>query len=382
MSNKRDYYDVLGVQKGASDDELKKAYRKMAKKWHPDANPNNKDAEAKFKEVSEAYAILSDAQKRAAYDQMGHAAFEQGGAGGYSGFSDIDFSSIFESVFGGGFGGDIFDMGGRRRNGPRRGADLATNLHIKFEEAIFGVEKEVRLTINDTCDTCSGTGAQPGTTAESCKHCGGSGQERFVSQTMFGSMTSVRPCSVCRGTGKFIKSPCATCKGQGRARKNKTFQVTVPPGIDSGQSLRLTGKGEPGERGGGYGDLIITIYAQESSEYQRNGQTLYKTVPISFTQAALGSDITIKTLYGDENHNVKPGTQTGTQITLKGKGVPNVRNNKSVGELVVTLKVVTPTNLSERQKEILRQFDNDLEPSQSAGESKKGFFNKVKDSFK
>ncbi|MCL2852083.1 MAG: molecular chaperone DnaJ [Defluviitaleaceae bacterium] len=383
MSNKRDYYEVLGVQKGASDDELKKAYRSMAKKWHPDANPDNKDAEAKFKEVNEAYAVLSDDKKRSAYDQMGHAAFEQGGAGGYGGFSDIDISSIFESVFGGGFGGDIFDMG-RRRSGPRRGADLATNLHVKFEEAIFGAEKEVRLTVNDICDTCDGSGAQPGTTAESCKHCGGGGQERVVSQTVFGAMTSVRTCSVCRGSGKFIKSPCTTCKGQGRVRKNKTFKVSVPSGIDSGQSLRLTGKGEPGERGGGYGDLIITIYAQESSEYQRNGQTLYKTVPISFTQAALGSNITISTLYGDENHSIKPGTQTGTQVSLKGRGVPNVRNNKSIGELVVTFKLVTPTNLNERQKELLRQFDEELEPSarRDQGEGKKGFFDKVKDSFK
>ena len=379
MSTKRDYYEVLGVQKGASEDDLKKAYRKMAKKWHPDANPDNKEAEAKFKEVNEAYAVLSDGQKRAAYDQMGHSAFEQGGAGGYGGFSDVDLSSIFESVFGG-FSGDIFDMG-RRRSGPRRGADLATNLHIKFEEAIFGAEKEIRLTVNDTCDTCSGSGAKPGTTAESCKHCGGSGQERVVSQTMFGSMTSVRSCGVCRGTGKFIKTPCQTCKGQAKVRKNKTFKVTVPPGIDSGQSLRLTGKGEPGERGGGYGDLIITIYVQESPEYQRNGQTLYKTVPISFTQAALGSDITVKTLYGDETHSVKPGTQTGTQFTIKGKGAPSVRNNKNVGELVVTLKVVTPTNLSERQKELLRQFDDELDPDQSARE-KKGFFDKVKESFK
>ncbi|MCL2617458.1 MAG: molecular chaperone DnaJ [Defluviitaleaceae bacterium] len=378
MAAKRDYYEVLGAAKGASDDELKKAYRKMAKKWHPDANPDNKDAESKFKEVNEAYAVLSDAQKRAAYDRMGHAAFEQGGGGGYGGgFGDVDLSSIFEGMF----GGDIFDMG-RRRNGPRRGADLATNLHVKFEEAVFGTEKEVRLSVSDTCDTCGGGGASPGTTAESCKQCGGSGQERVVSQTMFGSMTSVRTCSACRGNGKFIKSPCQTCKGQGQVRKNKTFKVTVPQGIDSGQSLRLSGKGEPGERGGGYGDLIITIYVQDSTEYERNGQTLFKTVPISFTQAALGSDITIKTLYGEEKHTVRPGTQTGTQVPLKGKGVPNVRNNKNVGELVVTLKVVTPTNLTERQKEILRQFEEELGSEQAIREGKKGFFDKVKDSFK
>ncbi|MCL2616792.1 MAG: molecular chaperone DnaJ, partial [Defluviitaleaceae bacterium] len=326
MANKRDYYEILGVQKGASDDELKKAYRKMAKQWHPDANPDNPEAEAKFKELSEAYAMLSDNQKRTAYDRMGHAAFEQGG--GHSGMGDVDLSSIFESVFGGGAFGDIFDMG-RKRSGPRRGADMATNLHVKFEEAIFGTEKEVRMTVNDICETCSGSGAKPGTTPESCKQCGGSGQERVVSQTMFGAMTSVRTCGSCRGTGKHIKSPCVTCKGAGRVRKTKTLQVSIPPGIDSGQSLRLNGKGEPGERGGGYGDLIITIYIQESPEYQRNGQTLYKSVPISFTQAALGSDITITTLYGDEQYHVKPGTQTGTQISLKGKGVPNIRNSKS-----------------------------------------------------
>ena len=391
MSNKKDYYELLGVKKGATDAELKKAYRKMAKKWHPDANPDNADAEAKFKEVNEAYAVLSDAQKRAAYDQMGHAAFEQGGGGGYGGFggghgfSEADLNSMFENAFrGGGFGGgfgDIFGMGGGRRNGPRRGADLGTNLHIKFEEAIFGAEKEVRLNVNDICETCDGSGAKPGTSAETCRQCGGSGQE-VVTQAMFGiHMQSQQTCRGCRGTGKTIKDPCPTCKGQGRVRKNKTFKVDIPAGIDSGQSLRLAGKGEPGERGGGYGDLIITIHVQASQEYQRKGQTLYKTVPVSFTQAALGSDITIKTLYGEEIHHVKAGTQTGTQVTLKGKGVPNIRNSKSVGELIVTLKVTTPTNMSEKQKDLLRQFDEELDPSQRVRD-KKGFFSKVKETFK
>ena len=387
MSNKKDYYELLGVKRDASDTDLKKAYRKLAKKWHPDANQNDENAEAKFKEISEAYAILSDDQKRAAYDQMGHAAFEQGGGyGGAHGFSDIDLSQVFESVFGGsafggGFGG-MFDMGGMR-NRPMRGADLATNLHIKFEEAIFGVEKEIRLSVNDTCDTCSGSGAKPGTSAETCKNCQGSGSERVVRQTMFGTMATMGACSVCRGEGKTIKDPCSTCKGQGRVRKNKTYTVTIPAGIDSGQSLRLSGRGEPGERGGGHGDLIVTIFIQESPEYQRKGQTLYKTVPISFTQATLGSEITIKTLYGDETHQVKPGTQTGTTVTFKGKGVPNIRSKKSVGELIVTLKVTTPTNLSERQKELLREFDAESDPSQRVSESgKKGFFNKVKETFK
>ena len=375
MANKRDYYEVLGVQKGASENDLKKAYRKMAKKWHPDANPDNNDAEEKFKEVNEAYAVLSDAQKRAAYDQMGHAAFEQGG-GHAGGFGDIDLSSIFEGMFGGGF----FDMG-RKRSGPRRGADLSTSLNTTFEEAIFGVDKEVRLTINDTCETCNGNGCKPGTTAESCKQCGGSGQERVMAQTMFGSMTSVRTCSVCRGTGKHIKNPCVTCKGQGLERKSKTLQISIPPGIDNGQSLRLSGKGEPGERGGGYGDLLVTIYVQESQEYQRKGQTLYKTVPISFAQAALGSDITIATLYGEETYHVKPGTQTGTQASLKGKGVPNVRSSKSIGDLIITLKVLTPINMNDRQKELLRQFDEELSTTQTF-QGKKGFFDKVKDSFK
>lgn len=376
MADKRDYYEVLGVARGASDDELKRAYRNMAKKHHPDANPGNADAEEVFKEINEAYAVLSDNQKRAAYDQMGHAAFEQGG--GSSGFGDLN--DIFESFFGDSGFGDILGGGGRRRNGPRRGADLAASIQISFEEAIFGVQKEIRLAMNDTCDACGGNGAKPGTMPESCKKCGGSGQERVVAQTILGSMTQVRTCTTCRGSGKNIKDPCGGCRGSGKLRKNKTHQIKVLAGIDHGQTLRIGGKGEPGERGGQNGDLLITVYVEASTEYRRDGTTLHKTLPLSFTQAALGTEIRTKTPYGEEALAIKPGTQTGTQMRLKGKGVPHVQRSSQVGDLVITFKIVTPTGLSEQQKELLRQLDESL--ASESGEAKKGFFGKVKDSFK
>ena len=377
MADKRDYYDVLGVPRGASEEDLKKAYRNMAKKHHPDANPGNEKAEAAFKEVNEAYAILSDSQKRAAYDQMGHAAFEQGG----SGFTDFDMNDIFESFFGGSPFGDIFGGGGgRKRNGPRRGADLATNIQVSFNEAIFGTDKEVRLAINDTCDTCSGSGAKPGTLPESCKKCGGSGQERITAQTILGSMTQVRTCSSCKGSGRHIKDPCSSCKGAGKVRKHKNHTIKVLAGIDHGQTLRLGGKGEPGERGGPPGDLLITVYVEPSREYKREGMTLHKTISLSFAQAALGADIQTKTPYGNEDISVKPGTQTGTQVRLKGKGVPHVQRSNQVGDLVLTLQVVTPTGLNEHQKDLLRQLDESPPKNEgSQTKSKKGFFGKLKE---
>ena len=378
MANKRDYYETLGVAKGASDDDLKKAYRKMAKKYHPDANPDNAEAEAKFKEVNEAYGILSDSQKRAAYDQMGHAAFEPGAGGSYGGM-DFDFSDIFESVFGSGFGGFGGFGSGRHRNGPRRGADLQTTLTIQFEEAVFGVEKEIQLAMNEVCDTCKGSGAKPGTTAENCRHCGGSGQERIQQQTMFGIMQSVRTCSVCRGEGKIVKVPCGTCRGSGKVRRNKTLQVSVPKGIDNGQSIRLGGKGEPGEKGGPSGDLLISIRVAPHRFFTREGHHLYLDMPMTFVQAALGATITVPTLTGTETHTIKPGTQTGTCITLKGKGVPNVRSPRHVGDLIVTLNVTVPTNLNDKQKVALKAFAAE---AGAESDDKKGFFDKLKDGFK
>lgn len=376
MADKNDYYETLGVQKNATEEDLKKAYRKLAKQYHPDANPGDKTAEAKFKELSEAYSVLSDPQKRAAYDQYGHAAFDgmAGGAGGFNG--GFDMGDIFESFFGNDFG-DIFGGGGRRRSGPRRGSDVHTNLQIKFEEAVFGTTKEIQLPMDETCSTCKGTGAKPGTVAENCRHCNGSGQERVQQQTMFGTMTSVRTCSICKGEGKIIKEPCTGCRGSGKVRMNKNLQVNVPKGIDNGQSIRISGKGEAGQKGGPSGDLLITIYIQPHKLFTREGNNIYLDVPITFVQAALGGEIAIPTLSGEEKYNVKPGTQTGTVVTLSGKGVPNVRNNRSVGDLVARLKVTVPTQLSDRQKQLLKDFADEM--GEEYKDNRKGFFDKLKD---
>ncbi len=381
MADKRDYYEVLGLNKGASEDELKKGYRNMAKKYHPDANPDNHEAEAKFKEVSEAYQVLSDPQKKAAYDQFGHAAFDQssgGGGGGFYGNADFNMGDIFESFFGDSFGGS----GGRRRQGPRRGADVQTRINIQFEESAFGCERELNISANETCDTCNGSGSKPGTVAESCKHCGGSGQERVQQQTMIGIMTSVRTCRVCNGEGKIIKEPCQTCKGQGRIKKTKKIQVNIPKGIESGQTIRITGRGESGEKGGPAGDLLVTVFVLPHKLFARpEGSTnLLIDVPITFVQAALGDEITVPTLYGEEKIAVKAGTQTGTKFTIRGKGMPNVKNNRVIGDLIVTLTVSIPTSLTERQKQLLKEFADDM--GDEYKDHKKGFFDKLKDSFK
>ncbi|MDD4843966.1 MAG: molecular chaperone DnaJ [Anaerotignum sp.] len=385
MAEKRDYYEILGVSKDASDAELKKAYRKMAVKYHPDQNPDDKAAEEKFKEVSEAYEVLSDSQKRAQYDQFGHAAFDQGGAGGGfygQGFDMGDLGDIFGSMFGfGGFGGS-----GSRKNGPRRGNDINVNIQLAFEEAAFGCTKEISIAIYDECEACHGTGAKTGTHAESCPRCNGTGQERFVQQSMFGAVTSVRTCSQCHGTGKIIKEPCTTCHGTGKVKKTKKYEVNIPKGIDNGQTIRLANKGEVGENGGGYGDLLVTVYIQPDRIFVRKGFDVYCDVPISFVQAALGGEIVIKTIDGEQKYTIKPGTQPETVVTLRGVGIPNLRNPKVRGNQIVTLKVKIPTDMSERQKDLLRQFFKEEEPkmqeNKSASEDKKSFSSKVKDLFK
>ncbi|MDR1532659.1 MAG: molecular chaperone DnaJ [Clostridiales bacterium] len=379
MAEKRDYYEILGVSKGASDDELKKAYRKMAKQYHPDANPGNKEAEAKFKEVNEAYGILSDPQKHAAYDQMGHAAFDQTGGGGFYGGASFDMGDIFDNFFGGGFG-DIFGGSTGRRTSARRGADLHANLSIKFEEAVFGVEKDIQIMSNETCDACKGSGAKAGTVAESCKHCGGTGQERVQQQSIFGTMTTVRSCSVCGGEGRIIKEPCPVCRGAGAVRRSKTLKVSVPKGIDNGQSIRLGGRGEPGAKGGLAGDLLVTIHVQPHKLFSREGTNLYLEVPVTFAQAALGAEIIVPTLDSAEKYTIKPGTQTGTHFVMRGKGVPNVRNNRVVGDLVVSLKVTVPTSLTEKQKQLLRDFA--FEMGEEYTDHRKGFWDKLKDTLK
>lgn len=389
LADKRDYYEVLGVSKGASDAELKKAYRKMAVKYHPDQNPGDKEAEAKFKEINEAYEVLSDEQKRAQYDQFGHAAFEQGGAGGFygQGFDMGDLGDIFGSMFGfGGFGGG----GSARRNGPRQGNNVKVTIQLTFEEAAFGCTKEISMGILDECETCHGTGAKPGTHAESCSKCNGTGQERFTQQSMFGAVTSVRTCSQCHGTGKTIKDPCTTCRGAGRVRKTKKYEVNIPAGIDNGQAIRLSGKGEIGENGGGYGDLLVTAYVQPDRVFERRGFDVYCDVPITFVQAALGGEIVIKTIDGEQKYTVKPGTQPDTVITLRGVGIPNLRNPKVRGNQIVTLKVKIPTDMSQRQKDLLRQFYGDdtkketesVAAGGSGNEEKKSFSKKMKDLFK
>lgn len=369
---KRDYYEILGVDKSATDKDLKSAYRKLAKQYHPDANPDNKEAEEKFKEASEAYDVLSDQQKRSTYDQFGHSAFENGGGGGggyqYSGDFG-DFGDIFESFFGGGFGG------GSRRRGPRRGADLQTQMQITFEEAIFGASKEIKLPIEDECETCHGSGAKAGTAATTCSRCNGTGQERVQQQTMFGAMTSVRTCSVCSGTGKNIKEKCPTCGGRGRKKENKTLKVEIPKGINTGQSIKLRGKGEFGELGGERGDLLVTIYVQPHKLFKRDGQTLHIELPISFVQATLGDEITVPTPYGDEKYTLKSGTQPGTRITIKNKGVTSIRNSKNIGDLIATLKIEVPTSLTNEQKDALEKFAETMDDNYTP--HKKGFFEKI-----
>ena len=353
---KRDYYEVLGISKTADDAEIKKAYRVLAKKYHPDMNPGDAEAEKKFKEASEAYAVLSDPEKRRQYDQFGHAAFEGGGAGGFGGFdfNSADFGDIFGDIFGDFFGG------GRRRganNGPMKGANIRTSVRITFEEAVFGVSKEIELTLKDECATCHGTGAKPGTSPETCTKCGGKGQVVFTQQSFFGTVRNVQSCPECNGTGKVIKEKCADCHGTGYIANRKKIQVSIPAGIDNGQSVRIRDKGEPGKNGGPRGDLLVEVIVARHPIFQRQDYNIFSTVPISFAVAALGGDVVVDTVDGKVIYEVKPGTQTDTKVRLKGKGVPSLRNKEVRGDHYVTLVVQTPEKLSGEAKELLKQFD-------------------------
>lgn len=366
--NKRDYYEVLGLEKNADDAAIKKAYRALAKKYHPDMNPGDAEAEKKFKEASEAYAILSDAEKRRQYDQFGHAAFD-GGSGGPGGFdfSGADFSDIFGDLFGDFFGGGR--RGGSRNNGPMKGANLRTNVRITFEEAVFGCEKEIELNVKENCKTCNGSGAKKGTTPETCGKCGGKGQVVFTQQSFFGTVRNVQACPDCQGSGKVIKEKCTDCHGSGYVSMRKRYAVDIPAGIDNGQSKRMPGLGEPGSNGGPRGDVLVEVIVGRHPIFQRQEYNIYSTVPMSFAVAALGGEVVIDTVDGKVIYDVKPGTQTDTKVRLKGKGVPSLRNKEIRGEHYVTLVVQVPDKLSNEAKDLLKQFDSVTGDSLNAGKA-------------
>lgn len=381
MADKRDYYEVLGVQKGASDDEIKKAYRKMAKKYHPDVNPGNAEAEAKFKEANEAYEILSDSQKRARYDQFGHAGTDPngfgGGAGfgGFGGFDDMDISDIFGSFFGGGFGGGS----SRRRNGPRKGSDISESVILTFEEAAFGVKKQVKIYRVEDCDECNGVGAKNANDRQTCPVCGGTGEVRTTQRSPFGQFVNVSPCNNCGGAGTIIKNPCAKCKGKGKIKRSRTIEVNIPAGINHGETISLRGQGNAGSKGGPAGDLYITVTLRRHPIFTRNGSEVYCDVPITFVQAALGAEIEIPTIDGMMKYEIPEGTQSGTSFRIRGKGIKNLRSSVRADQIINVI-VEVPKNLTSEQKQALKKFGevtNDKNYKQQ-----KGFFEKIKENFK
>lgn len=375
MADKRDYYEVLGVPKDADDAAIKKAYRQLAKKYHPDMNPGDKEAEIKFKEASEAYAVLSDAEKRRQYDQFGHAAFEGGAGGAGAGGFDFDFGDmgdIFGDLFGGMFGG-----GGSRRssNGPRRGADVRVNVRITFDESVRGTKKQIDVTLKDECGKCHGTGAKAGTSPETCSKCHGTGQVTFTQQSFLGMVRSQQPCPDCHGTGKIIKEKCPDCYGTGYISSKKTIEVNIPAGIDNGQCVRIQGKGEPGTNGGPRGDLLVAVIISQSTEFERDGYNIFSNVVISYPTAVLGGEIKVKTVDGEVLYEVKPGTASGTRVRLKGKGMPTVRNPQMRGDHYMTLVVDIPTKLNQEQKDALLAYDKTLTGAERHSK-KKGLFGK------
>ena len=374
--NKRDYYEVLGVSKNATEDEIKKAYRSLAKKYHPDMNPGDKEAEVKFKEVNEAYAVLSDSEKRSKYDRFGHNAFDPasggGGYGGFGGFgADFDFGDIFSSFFGGGS-----SSSGSRANAPREGDDVATRISIEFEEAAFGAKKEVNFARIETCNSCHGSGAESSSDIEKCPECRGTGRVSVRQQTILGYMQTQRSCQRCSGRGQLIKSPCKNCNGKGRIRINKKLEVNIPSGIDDRQNIILRGQGSAGINGGPSGDLIIEVRVKEHKIFERDGNNIYCEVPITFTEATLGAEIDIPVLGGTtEKYRIPDETQSGTEFTLKGKGIPDI-NTKKKGDLIIKVAVETPRNLNSKQKELLLAFSESLGENNSSKKQKifKKFF--------
>ncbi len=379
MAEKRDYYEVLGLQKGASDDEIKKAYRKKAKQYHPDLNPDNAEAEAKFKEVNEAYEVLSDSQKKARYDQYGHAGvdpnFGAGGGGAYGGYGggmDFDFGDIFSSFFGGG--------GGHRSNpnAPRQGGDVAASVILSFEESAKGCKKQVEVTLVESCPDCGGSGAKKGTSPKTCPQCGGSGQVRRQQRTPFGMMQTQAACDRCRGTGRIIETPCGTCNGSGRVTARRTVGVNIPAGIDDGQTIIIRGKGNAGQNGGPAGDLQVRVTVRPHPLFERHGNDIYCDLPLTFVQAALGAEIQVPTLHGKEPFTIKEGTQPGEQLRIKGKGFPDVHGRRT-GDLIFRVTIEVPRNLSHDQKELLRKFDGTT--SEKNYQKRGTFFKKLKDLF-
>lgn len=382
---KRDYYEVLGLQKGASDEEIKKAFRKMAKQYHPDLHPGDKEAEQKFKEINEAYGVLSDADKKSKYDRFGHAGVDpsygagQGGGfggfggGGFGGFEDL--GDIFSSMFGGGMGGS---SSSRRANAPQKGADRETSVNITFEEAAFGCKKDVSFTRIEKCSDCDGSGAAKGTTPETCSACSGTGTVRTQQRTPFGVFQSQHACDKCGGKGKVVKTPCTTCNGSGFLRKNKKLTVTIPAGVDDGQSVILNGQGDAGRNGGPNGDAFVEIRIKKHAIFQREDRNIYCDVPVTFSEAALGATIKVPTLEGDTDYDIPEGTQSGTIFTLKNKGITEIHGTRR-GNLVFRVIVEVPKNLNSKQKELLKAF------ADSCGEKnnvqKKNFFDKMKDLF-
>ena len=372
---KRDYYEVLGISKGASEDEIKKAYKKMARKYHPDLNPDNKEAEEKFKEVNEAYEVLSDPDKKARYDQYGHAGvdpnFGAGGAGFDGNFDFGDLGDIFGSFFGGGFGG------GRRTNpnAPQRGESIRMSLAISFEEAAFGCEKSVTVDRMEQCTTCHGSGCAAGTTPEVCPDCHGTGTVQVRRQTPMGVFATSSPCTRCGGKGRIIHQPCKDCHGTGSVRKRKTIQATIPAGIDNGQTISIRGQGHAGVNGGPAGDLLITITIRPHELFRREGTSVLCEAPITFAQAVLGAELEIPTIDGKVKYTLPEGTQSGTTFRLKGKGIPSI-NGRGRGDQYVTVYIETPRNLNKEQKEALKKFAESV--GESNYEERKKFFKKFK----
>lgn len=371
MAEKRDYYEVLGLAKGADESEIKKAYKTLAKKYHPDLNPNNPEAEEKFKEINEAYGVLSDSEKKAQYDRYGHSAFDPGAGGfggGFGGFGeDIDLSDIFSSFFGGG-------SSSARRRGPVRGDDILQRVIVSFEESAFGCKKNVEFNRIEECPECAATGAAKGTSPETCSACGGTGQVRRTQRTPLGMMQTTGQCEACRGRGKIIKNPCSNCRGTGYIRIKKKLEVSIPAGIDDGQRVAIREQGDAGRLGGQAGDLIITVNVRPHHIFEREGYNIYCTIPISFSQAALGAEIKVPTLEGDVNYRIPEGTQTGTEFVIKGKGIKKLEY-KGEGDLYFTTVVKTPRGLTPEQKELLRKLDDGVQTNDAEGD---GIFKKFR----